>query len=116
MACAMHDMSTVTPTLLTRIVESCESSESLNQIVNYSRDGTAYIQIIGSPKVSYDVVCYVPRSGLANIETAWHEGRLIRIQMSHGTYYGIIIEYQKIVLPQDYFQVTLKLAKQTYSS
>lgn len=115
MACAMYDMSTVPPTLLTRIVESCEPSESLNQIVNYSRDGTAYMQIIGSPKVTYDVVCYVPRSGLNNIETAWHEGRLIGIQMSHGQYYGRITEYQKSVLPQNYFQVTLKLLKQSNS-
>lgn len=117
----MRDMTT--STTLTALVESCEPSQSINQIVNYARNGTAYIQIIGSPKTTYDVICYVTRSVLATVETAWHNGDTIKIEVHHGTYYGIITEFQKSIISGynpyvsgDYFKLELKLAKVTYSS
>lgn len=105
--------------LITNIVESCEPESELNQIVNYNRNGEVYIQIIGNPKVVYDVVCYIPRSMVSTLETGWSSGNIYRITMSHGTYNGRIIELSKDYIynvfdgttRQDYCKVNLKLAK-----
>lgn len=122
MATVMWDASV--PIILTNAVESCESSQDINQIVNYAIDGTAYIQIVGSPKVSYDVICYVSRSKLPLAETAWHEGHSILIGIRNEEYRGIITEFRKSIMPgmctedvnqvpEEFFKLELKLAKIT---
>lgn len=106
---------------LTALVESCECNNELNQVVMYSRTGTAYMQIIGGPRKAYSVVCHATRSEVTNIETAWASGHLIRITMTSGTYYGRIFEFSKNPLfegnnlafngatTEEYFKVELKL-------
>lgn len=77
---------------ITNIVESCELNIEPNQIVQYSISGDTYMQIIGGPKKKYSVVCYVVRSGISSLEQAWANGNKIRVMMSHGTYYGYIMD------------------------
>lgn len=113
---------------LTDLVESCECNQELNQIVMHSRSGEAYMQIIGSPKKTYSVVCHATRSQVVKIETAWAAGNLIRITMSSGTYYGRIFEFSKNPLfegnnlafngltQEEYFKVELKLTYETAPS
>lgn len=110
-----------TSTTLTNLVESCEVNQELNQVVNYSRSGKMYMQILGDPKISYSVVCYAKREEVTNIESAWALGQLIKITISHGTYYGIIYEYNKNPVVDkvnmvfdgsenaEYFKIELKL-------
>lgn len=111
--------------VLTALVESCECNSELNQVVMYSRSGTAYVQIIGSPRKTYSIVCHATRTEVTNIETAWASGNLIRVTMSSGTYYGRIFEFSKNplfegnnlafngVTQEEYFKVELKLTYET---
>ena len=106
---------------LTDLVESCECNNEVNQVVMYSRSGAAYMQIIGSPKKTYSVVCHATRSEVTNIETAWASGHLIKVTMTSGTYYGRIFEFSKNALfegsnlafngatTEEYFKVEFKL-------
>jgi hypothetical protein len=110
---------------LTPIVESCECNQEINQVVMHSRSGDTYMQIIGGPRKTYSVVCYVTRAQVTNIETAWQYGNLIRITMSSGTYYGRIYEFSKNPLfdgnnmvfngstYEEYFKIEMRL---TYES
>ena len=105
----LYDITTAT--LITPIVESLEKHPEINQVVNYNFAGELYLQIIGSPKNKYEVVCYAPRDKTNLLETAWTSGDTIRITMSHGTYYGKIIDFQKSTLPQNYFKMELTLSE-----
>lgn len=109
-------------TLITNAVESCESADEINQVLNYARDGTVYLQIIGSPRKAYDVICHATRIQEALLESAWASGNLLRVTMSYdGTTriaYGRIIELDKDYIGnrwdgtewEDYYKLTLKLA------
>lgn len=112
----------ITHASLTNIVESCEEAQEVNQIVNYARDGTTFLQILGSPKKKYTVICYATRTQEALIESAWASGNMLKVTMSgeNGNSrlsYGRIIELQKDLMAnmwdgvarRDYYKVTLTL-------
>lgn len=97
-------------TSLTPIVESLTPKRTVNQITNFAIDGTSYVQIVGAASIQYDVVCYAPRNTVPLIELAYSRGNTMKVVMSHGTYYGIIISFSKSELPQQYFKMELTLA------
>lgn len=84
----------ITETLLTTLVEKCETNIEPYQIVNYSITGQLYMQIIGEPRKSYSVTCHATKSQMESIETAWYVGALIKVVTDGGTSvcYGRIIE------------------------
>ena len=109
---------------LTNAVESFDSKAEVKQIVNYSRDGTVYIQTTSARRITYKVECYCTTTQEGILETAWYNGDTIRITFGENNYTGVIIEYDKEKIPsvfdgqirQDYYKLTLTLAKVTVSS
>lgn len=115
---------------ITKAVESCELVKEVRQIVNYARDGTAYIQIIGSPKQVYEVICHATRTQVGYLETAWASGNLLRVNILNEAgnadrlCYGRIIEFEKDYLGYmyngvdwlDYYKITMKMAYMTPSN
>lgn len=98
-----------TSTSITPIVESCEKSQEVVKVQQYSPSGKAYIQVIGRPRKSYDVQCSVTRAQKSLLEAAEANGDLIKVVMHHGIYYGFISEQNFSALPEDYFSVDMTL-------
>lgn len=113
-----------TSTSITNIVESFDSKAEMHQIVNYSRSGIVYIQSTGERRITYKVECYCTLSQEGSLENAWYNGDTIRITFKESTYNGKIIEYDKEKISdvfdgqvrQDYYKITLTLAKVLVSS
>lgn len=109
---------------ITNAVESCELNQEVRQIVNYARNGTVYLQNLGNPKKSYNVICHATRSQVVLLETAWASGNMLRVNLLNeaGTAdrvcYGRVIEFEKDYLGylydgsswKDYYKINLKLA------
>lgn len=89
--------SQITETLITTLVEKCETNIEPLQIVQYSITGQLYMQIIGEPRKSYSVICYGTESQRTSLETAWYGGMIIKVVFDGGTSvcYGRIVEYSK---------------------
>lgn len=97
--------------LISRYVQM-ESTSEPSRIVNYAIDGTAYVQIIGSPAVRYTAEVYVYRQGKAKLELADRNGDVLKLTVKHGIYYGRISEINFDRLSVDAFKATLTLAKE----
>lgn len=119
----------VTSEILTYAVESCDRTMGVNQVVNFARDGSLYIQNLGTAKVEYTVVCVGDRNFKDKIEQCYESGTELSVKtqadglagvsrinlycfgyitnLSHETYSGVFDgAYCK-----DYFKFTLTLAK-----
>ena len=109
---------------ITNIVESCEEEREVNQVLNYARDGTIHLQIIGSPRIKYRLICYATRSQKTLLDTAWAAGNQLRITMAAPAgssqarvMYGRIIEFDPELMAnmwdgvtrQDYYKTTITL-------
>ena len=109
---------------ITNAVESFDSKAEVKQIVNYSRTGTVYIQSTGERRTTYKVECYCTLTQEGSLENAWNNGDTLRVTFGGNTYNGKIIEYEKEKIPnvfdgqtrQDYYKITLTLAKVIVSS
>lgn len=109
---------------ITNAVEYCDLKNEVPQIVNYARNGAVFIQILGSPKKFYEVVCHVTKAQVTLLETAWASGNLIKVTFlnDEGTgntlSYGRIIDFEKDHMGylfdrttwHNYYKVNLKLA------
>ena len=118
-----------TTTSITHAVESCDIKQEVRQILNYGRDGTAYLQITGSPKKYYEVICHATRTQVTLLESAWASGDLLRVNVLNEAgnadriSYGRIIEFDKDYIGylfdrdswKDYYKITLKLVYETYT-
>ena len=118
----IYDMTASTS--ITHAVESCELNQEVRQIVNYARNGTIYLQNLGTPKKYYDVICHATRAQVTLLETAWASGNVLRVNIlneegnADRISYGRIIEFDKDYIGylfdrntwHDYYKVTLKLA------
>ena len=98
-----------TATSITPIVESCEESQEVVKVQQYSPSGKAYIQVLGRPRKSYSVQCSVTRVQKTLLEDADAHGDLIKVVVHHGVYYGYISELKFSTLPEDYFSADLTL-------
>jgi len=114
--------------LITNAVESVDTEVNVHQIVNHARDGSTYMQIIGTAETYHTVICTVTREQHFKILRAWGRGNLLRIiaqmngygdfPIASNTYYGRIVECSHEAIPnmwdgkfwQDYFRVTFKIA------
>lgn len=108
---------------LTTAVERCDLNQEVTQILNYARNGTAYLQIIGSPRKTYEVICYATRAQVPLFETAWANGNRIRVTVRNDEgnqdrlCFGYIIEFEKDYMGylydrsgwKDYYKITMKL-------
>lgn len=118
----IYDMTAQTS--ITNAVESCDPYQEVRQILNYTRSGMAYLQILGSPKKTYEVICHATRAQVTLLETAWASGNVLRVNIlneegnADRISYGRIIEFDKDYIGylfdrntwHDYYKVTLKLA------
>lgn len=109
---------------ITHAVESCDLNQEVRQVLNYDRNGTVYMQIIGSPKKTYEVICHATRAQVTLFETAWASGNLLRVNVRNEDQniervsYGRIIEFEKDYIGflydreawHDYYKVTVKLS------
>lgn len=123
----IYDMTASTS--ITHAVESCDLQQEVKQILNYTRDGTAYLQIIGLPKKVYEVICHATRAQVTLLETAWASGNLLRVNVlneegnADRISYGRIIEFNKEYIGylfdrntwHDYYKVTLKMVYINYT-
>lgn len=124
----IYDMTASTS--ITHAVESCELNQEVRQIVNYARNGTIYLQNLGTPKKTYEVICHATRAQVTLLETAWASGNVLRVNIRNEEghadriSYGRIIEFDKDYIGylfdrnawHDYYKVTLKLAYMQSSS
>lgn len=123
----IYDMTAQTS--ITNAVESCDPYQEVRQILNYTRAGTAYLQILGSPKKTYEVICHATRAQVTLLETAWASGNLLRVNVlneegnADRISYGRIIEFNKEYIGylfdrnawHDYYKVTLKMVYINYT-
>ena len=84
-------------TLITPILESCEMKMEISRVVNYTRDGVAYIQGTSPRKRNYEVVCYCTREQMEVLEDSIYYGKLLCAVTAGGETksYGRPIEYSK---------------------
>ena len=83
-------------------------------ITNTALDGTTYIQLVGDPKVEYEVTAYVSREQRNELDASAQNCSLLSCQTSKGTIYGRITEKIKYGdrLAGDYYKAELTLTEE----
>lgn len=95
---------------ITRFV-SLDVAQGVKRIINTALDGTTYIQVIGTPSVTYQIEAYVDAGGKARLFLAEADCNLLRATVQSGTFYGRITALSCAKMPPSrYHKATITLA------
>ena len=97
---------------ITRFV-SLQKSQELIRTEQTLLSGEVYIQRIGEPVIYYSVTAYVNRTGKELLMAAEDTAALIKVDVSHGTYYGRITDLKfSSRMAGDWFKADITLARE----
>lgn len=92
---------------------SLHDVQGLNRVENTALDGTYYMQIIGDPRVTYELTAYLKSSTIKTaLLDAEADGDLLSVEVARGTFYGRIVSCKVDKIKSELYKATIVLAKE----